>query len=108
MSTPGQSALCVNPTTGGAVAETTRALLVAMDQWVDRGVEPPPSNYPTLADRGRERDRGDEDDMMMMTTMTTANVGTATTATVVATVSTTQRRLSRCRRQANSSPLFPA
>ena len=62
MSTPGQSALCVNPTTGGAVAETTRALLVAMDQWVDRGVEPPPSNYPTLADRGRERDRGDEDD----------------------------------------------
>ena len=33
-----------------------------MDQWVDRGVEPPPSNYPTLADRGRERDRGDEDD----------------------------------------------
>ena len=62
MSTPGQSALCVNPTTGGAVAETTWALLVAMDQWVDRGVEPPPSNYPILADRGRERDRGDEDD----------------------------------------------
>jgi len=49
VSTPGQNPLCVNPTTGGAVAETTRALLVAMDEWVDRGIEPPPSNYPMLA-----------------------------------------------------------
>jgi len=64
VSVPGQSALCENPTTGGAVAETVRALLVAMDQWADQGVEPPASNYPTLADRGRGRDgdRDDEDD----------------------------------------------
>jgi hypothetical protein len=62
VSVPGQSALCQNPTTGGAVAETVRALLVAMDQWVDQGVEPPPSNYPTLADRGRGRDGENEDD----------------------------------------------
>ncbi len=61
VSTPGQSPLCVNPTTGGAVAETTRALLVAMDEWVDRGIEPPPSNYPTLAAGGREHDRNDDD-----------------------------------------------
>jgi Alpha/beta hydrolase domain len=27
-----------------------RALLVAMDQWVAKGVEPPPSNYPKIAD----------------------------------------------------------
>jgi hypothetical protein len=54
--------LCQNPTTGGAVAETVRALLVAMDQWVEQGVEPPPSNYPTLADRGRGRDGENDDD----------------------------------------------
>ena len=33
-----------------ATAETTRALLVAMDAWVDRGIEPPPSNYPKISD----------------------------------------------------------
>ena len=62
VSVPGQSALCENPTTGGAVAETVRALLVAMDQWADQGVEPPASNYPTLAGRGRDGDRDDGDD----------------------------------------------
>jgi len=63
VSLPGQSALCVNPTTGGAVAETTRALLVAMDEWVDRGIKPPPSNYPALGNRGRgDEDDGDDDD----------------------------------------------
>jgi hypothetical protein len=58
VSVPGQSALCENPTTGGAVADTVRAMLVAMDQWVDQGIEPPPSNYPTLADRGRSAPPG--------------------------------------------------
>lgn len=61
VSVPGQSVLCVNPTTGGAVAETTRALLVAMDEWVDRGTEPPASNYPTLA-KGKGHDDDDEED----------------------------------------------
>jgi hypothetical protein len=53
VSVPGHSALCENPTTGGSTAETVRAMLVAMDQWADQGIEPPPSNYPTLVDRGR-------------------------------------------------------
>ena len=44
----GQSALCVNPTPGGAVIETARALLVAMDEWAEQGSEPPKSNYPRL------------------------------------------------------------
>ena len=46
----GSSVLCENPTPGGAVVETARALLVAMDAWADRGIEPPPSNYPSLED----------------------------------------------------------
>ncbi len=46
---PGQLARCANPTPT-ATAELTRALLVAMDAWADRGVEPPPSAYPRLDD----------------------------------------------------------
>lgn len=46
---PGQLARCANPTPT-ATAELTRALLVAMDAWADRGVEPPPSTYPRLDD----------------------------------------------------------
>jgi len=38
---------CQNPAPA-ATAETTRALLVAMDAWVERGVEPPASNYPLV------------------------------------------------------------
>ena len=45
---PGQVARCANPTPT-ATAEVTRALLVAMDAWADRGVEPPPSTYPNRA-----------------------------------------------------------
>jgi len=56
---PGTNALCENPTTGGAVAESVRALLVALDQWVDQGIEPPPSNYPNLVDRGQGIGQGD-------------------------------------------------
>lgn len=33
---------------GAAVNHTFRALVVAMDQWVDRGIRPPASNYPRL------------------------------------------------------------
>lgn len=58
VSLPGHNPLCENSTTGGAVAESVRALLVAMDQWVDQGIEPPPSNYPKLVDRGRGTGRG--------------------------------------------------
>jgi hypothetical protein len=46
---PGQLARCANPTPT-ATSEVTRALLVAMDAWADRGVEPPPSAYPRLDD----------------------------------------------------------
>jgi hypothetical protein len=46
---PGRLARCANPTPT-ATGEVTRALLVAMDAWADRGVEPPPSNYPRIED----------------------------------------------------------
>jgi hypothetical protein len=45
---PGHSTRCQNPTPSLAITETTRATLVAMDQWADQGIEPPPSNYPRL------------------------------------------------------------
>jgi Alpha/beta hydrolase domain len=44
---PGTNPRCVHPTTTGAVTETFKALLVAMDRWVEQGIEPPRSNYPT-------------------------------------------------------------
>jgi hypothetical protein len=64
---PGASALCQNPTPGLAIAETARALLVAMDEWADRGIEPPPSNYPRLGSHhrhgwGGRDDHGDDED----------------------------------------------
>lgn len=51
----GQQGMCENPShdfqfLGGAVAPIMRALLVALDAWADRGVEPPPSNYPRVED----------------------------------------------------------
>jgi hypothetical protein len=46
---PGRLARCANPTPS-ATGEVTRALLVAMDAWADRGVEPPPSSYPRMDD----------------------------------------------------------
>ena len=45
---PGTNVLCQNSTPSAGIAETARALLVAMDLWADQGVEPPPSNYPRL------------------------------------------------------------
>jgi hypothetical protein len=35
---------------GSAEGQTTRALIVALDEWADKGVEPPKSNYPRLSD----------------------------------------------------------
>ncbi len=46
----GTSPLCANPR-GSATTETMRALVVAMDEWADAGVPPPPSNYPRLENR---------------------------------------------------------
>lgn len=45
---PGSNPRCDNPTPSAGITETARALLVAMDQWADQGIEPPPSNYPRL------------------------------------------------------------
>lgn len=46
---PGRLARCANPTPS-ATGDVTRALLVAMDAWADRGVEPPASSYPRVDD----------------------------------------------------------
>jgi hypothetical protein len=44
--TPGP---CANPRNPHSAAPALRALLVALDRWVSEGVEPPPSQVPTLA-----------------------------------------------------------
>ena len=46
---PGSLDRCENPTPSGT-NDIGRALLVAMDAWVDRGTPPPPSNYPRVED----------------------------------------------------------
>lgn len=46
---PGRLARCANPTPS-STGEVTRALLVAMDAWADRGVAPPPTTYPRVDD----------------------------------------------------------
>jgi hypothetical protein len=45
---PGSNPRCEHPTPTGAITETLRALLVAMDEWADQGIEPPKSNYPRV------------------------------------------------------------
>ncbi len=50
---PGSNVLCQDSTPGVSTAESIRALLVVMDQWADQGIEPPPSNYPHLVNRGQ-------------------------------------------------------
>ncbi|MGE3577108.1 MAG: alpha/beta hydrolase domain-containing protein [Vicinamibacterales bacterium] len=54
LTTPSSTAPnCQNPQHGaGGNVALTRALTVAMDAWVDKGTEPPRSNFPTLADGG--------------------------------------------------------
>ncbi len=46
---PGQDEMCEYPTNPVYHGPTLRALLVALDAWVDKSVTPPDSNYPTLA-----------------------------------------------------------
>jgi hypothetical protein len=41
---------CTLPSNPNPSSETGRALLVALDEWITRGKEPPPSRYPRLAD----------------------------------------------------------
>jgi hypothetical protein len=41
---------CALPQNPNPMADTTRALTVALVDWVVKGTEPPPSRYPTLAD----------------------------------------------------------
>jgi hypothetical protein len=47
---PGQLGMCQSLTQGNSWSATLRALLVALDEWADKGIEPPKSNYPTLQD----------------------------------------------------------
>ena len=48
---PGAPGMCEVQTQGNSWAPTLRALLVALDEWADRGIAPPNSNYPTLDDQ---------------------------------------------------------
>ena len=45
------SALCQNPLNPNQYKESMRALLVAMQNWITNGKAPPPSRFPSLADR---------------------------------------------------------
>jgi hypothetical protein len=47
---PGSAGQCELPTQGNGWPPTLRALLVALDEWADRGIAPPPSNYPRIED----------------------------------------------------------
>jgi hypothetical protein len=41
---------CTLPANPNPMAEAGRALLVALDDWITKGTEPPPSRYPRLSD----------------------------------------------------------
>ena len=43
---PQPPGICENVTKPLTLAVTGRALAIAIDQWADQGIEPPPSNYP--------------------------------------------------------------
>ena len=43
--------ICQHATQGTGWAPTLRALLLDLDDWADRGITPPPSNYPRLEDQ---------------------------------------------------------
>jgi hypothetical protein len=45
---PGPASMCENPTNPNYHGPTVRALLMALDAWADRGIDPPDSNYPGL------------------------------------------------------------
>ena len=48
---PGPAGICQVQTQGNSWSPTHRALLIALDEWADRGIAPPKSNYPTLEDK---------------------------------------------------------
>src|SRR4029453_13446110 len=46
---PQPAGICQHATQGlAAVSVTPRALAIAMDEWADKGISPPKSNYPTV------------------------------------------------------------
>lgn len=45
---PGPQGMCQNLTNPNYHGPTLRALLMALDAWADKGIEPPESNYPRL------------------------------------------------------------
>ena len=45
---PNPNTLCANPTNPNYHGPTHRAVLMALDAWADKGVEPPPSRYPRV------------------------------------------------------------
>ena len=46
---PGSSTLCADPTPASGIGwETLRASLINLDNWADKGIAPPPSNYPSI------------------------------------------------------------
>jgi hypothetical protein len=47
---PGPAGMCENGTNPNYHGPTVRALLMALDAWADKGIEPPESNYPSLRD----------------------------------------------------------
>jgi hypothetical protein len=47
---PRPAGMCQFPTQGNGWPPTLRALLVNLDEWADRGIAPPRSNYPRLED----------------------------------------------------------
>jgi len=47
---PGPVGMCHNPTNPNYHGPTHRALLLALDAWADRGIEPPRSRHPDLED----------------------------------------------------------
>ena len=48
LSVPGPPGMCANATNPNYNGPTNRALLMALDAWADRGVEPPPNRYPRV------------------------------------------------------------
>jgi hypothetical protein len=47
---PGPAGMCQNAINPNYHGPTVRALLMALDAWADKGIEPPESNYPGLRD----------------------------------------------------------
>jgi hypothetical protein len=52
LSPPGPKGICQNPVTSGpSTALTPRALAIAIDEWADKRIEPPRSNYPRIENK---------------------------------------------------------